>query len=121
MARLYAQVTGVVLILLGILGFFTGNTVLGLNSDVFEDIFHVLAGAVALYAGFGTRDAGPAIQYARIFGVIYLIVGILGFIIPRLFGLVPTGYNVLDNIVHLVLGAIGIYVGFAAADRTATA
>jgi uncharacterized membrane protein len=110
----------VVLILLGIIGLFAGNRVLGLNSDILEDIIHILAGAVALYAGFGTRDPGPAIQYARIFGVIYLILGVLGFILPTLFGLLPSRLLVLDNIVHLLLGLIGVYVGFAAADRTAT-
>ena len=119
MARLYAQVTGVTLIILGLVGIITGDVLLSLNSELVEDIVHLLAGAVALYAGFGTRSAGPAIQYARIFGAVYLLLGILGFVIPRLFGLLPdVGYRIQDNIVHLVLGAIGLFIGFAAAGRT---
>ncbi len=117
MAKLYAQVTGVVLIILGILGLFVARRLLGLNSDIAEDVIHILAGAVALYAGFGTRSDGPAIQYARVFGPIYLILGILGFVLPRVFGLLPSGLNVLDNIVHLALGAWGIYAGYAASNR----
>lgn len=118
MARLYAQVTGVTLIILGLVGIITGDVLLSLNSELVEDIVHLLAGAVALYAGFGTRLDGPAIQYARIFGAVYLLLGILGFVIPRLFGLLPdVGYRIQDNIVHLVLGAIGLYIGFAA-DRS---
>ncbi|MDP9382535.1 MAG: DUF4383 domain-containing protein [Chloroflexota bacterium] len=118
MARLYAQVTGVTLIILGLVGIITGDVLLSLNSELVEDIVHLLAGAVALYAGFGTRSDGPAIQYARIFGAVYLLLGILGFVIPRLFGLLPdVGYRIQDNIVHLVLGAIGLYIGFAA-DRS---
>ena len=118
MARLYAQVTGVTLIILGLVGIITGDVLLSLNSELVEDIVHLLAGAVALYAGFGTRSDGPAIQYARIFGAVYLLLGILGFVIPRLFGLLPdVGYRIQDNVVHLVLGAIGVYIGFAA-DRS---
>lgn len=120
LAKLYAQVTGIVLILLGVIGLFAGNKILGLNSAPIEDIVHIVAGAVGLYAGFGTRDDLPAIQYSRIFGVIYLLLGILGFIVPRLFGLFPANnpLAVPDHIVHLLLGVIGIYAGFMAAGRT---
>lgn len=120
MARLYAQVTGVALILLGIVGIVMGDSLLGLNSEIVEDVVHLLAGAVALYAGFGTRSDVPAIQYARIFGVVYLLLGILGFVQSDLFGLLPLrGYRLIDNLVHLALGIIGIYVGFAAPGRRA--
>ena len=117
MAKIYAQVVGVVLILLGIAGLFQDPRLLGLNSDIAEDAIHILAGAAALYAGFGTRSDGPAIQYARIFGPVYLLLGILGFIAPEMFGLLPNDLLVQDNIVHLALGAAGVYAGYAATDR----
>ena len=119
-SRLYAQVTGVVLFLLDILGLFTGPQAFGLNSALIEDIVHIAAGAVALYAGFGARQSSvPATQYARIFGAVYLLLGILGFIAPRLFGLFPTNnpLRIQDHIVHLALGAVGLFVGLAAASR----
>ncbi len=121
--RLYAQVTGVVLLLLGIVGLFAGGRLFGiLNIELAEDIIHLLAAAVALYAGFGERvSIGPARAYARIFGAIYLLLGILGFIVPNLFGLLgDRGYTIYDNIVHLALGAIGLFVGFAAGSRGTT-
>jgi hypothetical protein len=45
---------------------------------------------------------------AAIFGVIYIVVGVAGFMLASpLFGLFPV--NVLHNIVHIVLGAILIW------------
>ncbi len=121
--RLYAQVTGVVLLILAVLGLVLGGgRFLGLNIEIAEDIFHLVAAAVALYAGFGARvSIEPARMYARIFGAIYLLLGILGFVTPELFGLLgDRGYNIVDNIVHLALGVIGLFVGFAAGSRGTT-
>jgi hypothetical protein len=42
--------------------------------------------------------------------VIYLLVGLLGFVVPTLLGLLPHGYSVFDNLLHLVLGAASIAV-----------
>jgi hypothetical protein len=46
-------------------------------------------------------------------GAIYLLVGVLGFIIPMLFGLLPHGYSVVDNLIHLTLGVLSLAVAFA--------
>ena len=47
-------------------------------------------------------------------GVVYLLVGILGIFEPRMFGLIPHGYDtVLDNLMHLALGVLGIAVAYA--------
>ena len=121
--RLYAQVTGVALLILGILGLVLGGgRPFGLNIELAEDLFHIVAAAVALYAGFGARvSIMPARAYARIFGMIYLVLGILGFVSSELFGILgDPGYNALDNIVHLALGAIGLFVGFAAGSKGTT-
>jgi hypothetical protein len=65
-------------------------------------------------------------QVARIFGVVFLLVAILGFLAsgmsmeadpalaPRILGLFPV--NVLHNVVHLLFGVWGL-----AASRTVTA
>jgi len=45
--------------------------------------------------------------------VVYLLVGVLGFVIPMLFGLLPHGYSIVDNIIHLALGVAGIAVAFS--------
>ncbi len=57
-----------------------------------------------LYVGFALRDNMLARNLVGGLGVVYLLVGILGFIVPNLFGLLPTGYNLADNLLHLALG-----------------
>jgi hypothetical protein len=45
--------------------------------------------------------------------VVYLVVGLLGFVVPNLFGLLPEhGYSVVDNLIHLVLGVLGVTVAW---------
>ena len=63
--------------------------------------------------GFGQRDEGLARNVVGGLGVVYLLVGLLGFVIPMLFGLLPHGYSIVDNIIHLALGVAGIAVAFS--------
>ena len=46
-------------------------------------------------------------------GVIYALVGLLGFVVPDMLGLLQHGYTVGDNLVHLLLGALGLVAVFA--------
>jgi hypothetical protein len=112
--RTYAQILGVVLILVGIVGLVLGDQVfLGiLNIDILEDIVHLLTGGLLVYVGFGRVDAGLARTLVGALGVIYLVVGILGFIVPMMFGLIPSGYTVFDNLLHLALGGLSIAVAW---------
>ena len=111
-ARTYAQVVGVVLILLGVVGLLLGDELfLGiLNIDLVEDIVHLLSGGLLAYIGFGRTDDGAVRSVVGVVGVVYLLVGILGFIVPMLFGLIPSGYTIYDNLVHLALGVLGLVV-----------
>ena len=45
-----------------------------------------------------------------VLGVIYLVAGLLGFVVPTLYGLPPDGYTMFDNLLHLALGAASIAV-----------
>ena len=115
MARTYAGVVGVVIILIGVVGLLAGEEpLLGLvNIDIVEDIVHLLTGGLLAYVGFGQRDEGLARNVVGGLGVVYLLVGVLGFVIPMLFGLLPHGYSIVDNIIHLALGVLGIAVAFS--------
>ncbi len=114
-ARVYAQIVGVVLLLLGVLGLLLGEqALLGIvNIDIVEDIVHLLTGGILAYVGFGQRDEGVARSVIGALGAVYLLVGVLGFIIPMLFGLLPHGYSVVDNLIHLALGVLSLAVAFA--------
>src|ERR671932_390831 len=111
--RRYAQILGVVLILIGIVGLLVlGNEVwLGiLNSDIVEDIVHILTGGLLAYVGFGRTDLATARNLVLALGVVYLAVGILGFVVPMVFGLIPHGYTIFDDLLHLALGILSLAV-----------
>ena len=122
-ARVYAQVVGVVLLLLGVLGFVLGDgLLLGLvNIDIVEDIIHLITGGLLAYVGFGQRDEGVARTVVLVVRVIYALVGLLGFVLPSLFGLLPHGYSVADNLIHLALGVLSLVVAFAFGSSSRTA
>ncbi len=121
--RTYAQILGVVLLLVGVVGLVLGDRVwLGiLNVDIVEDIVHLITGGLLAYVGFGRADLALARNVVLALGVIYLVVGILGFVVPMLFGLIPSGYTLFDNLLHLVLGILSIaLVLFARGGAPAT-
>ena len=113
-ARMYAQILGVVLLLIGVLGLILGEgLLLGiLNMDITEDIVHILTGGVLAYVGFGQADLGLTRNVVGALGVIYLLVGVIGFILPMLFGLIPSGYTVFDDLLHLVLGVLSLVIAY---------
>ncbi len=117
MARLFAKVTGFVLLALGIIGFMSGDYVLSINSSTFEDSLHVILGLIGLYAGFAKSER-PSLLNARVLGPVYILVVIVGLIIPNIFGLVVPPLRVIDNIIHLLLGVLSIGAGYFAANRS---
>lgn len=110
--RNYARLIGTVVVLVGILGLILGDArrLIVFNIDLVEDIVHLVTGGLMVYVGFARTDASLARTVVGGLGVVYLLVGILGFVAPNLFGLLPHGYNVYDNILHLTLGVLGIVV-----------
>ena len=120
MVRLYAQILGVVLILTGILGLVLGERLLLgiLNIDVLEDVVHVLTGGILAYVGFARADLALARNVVLGLGVIYLVVGLIGFVVPTLFGLLPDGYTVFDNLLHLALRILSIAVALLTRSGT---
>lgn len=123
MVRQYAQVVGVIVILIGVVGLALGDQSLGgaLNIDIIEDLVHLVTGGLMAYVGFARVDSGLQRNVVGGIGVLYLLVGLLGFVDPSLFGLLPSGYSVVDNLIHLVLGVLGIAVGwFVARSAPAT-
>lgn len=118
LAQRYALVVGV-LLLTGLLGLVLGEQLfLGiLNIDILEDVVHLATGGLLAYAGLA-RDVGLARSLVGALGVIYLVVGILGFVVPMMFVLLPDGYTIFDNLLHLALGIVGIAVALASRPGT---
>ncbi len=118
-ARLYAKVVGVTIVLIGVGGVLLGEKSLFgvLNIDIAEDAVHLVTGGLMAAVGFRGSDKAVRSVVGGL-GVVYLLVGVLGFVVPDLFGLLPHEYKtVLDNLIHLSLGVLGITVGFFVGSR----
>lgn len=111
-AKSYVKWGGIILLVLGIVGLFApGNRVAGLNSDMLEDWIHIVVGALFVYGGLRGTSAQAA-SWSKLFGVIFLIIGVVGFLSPRVYGLFPSGLGATDNVVHLLYGVLGAWAGF---------
>lgn len=128
-AGLYAGLIGAVLLVAGIIGFFYSasfgspgsvDAVLGiLDVNAWHNLIHIASGALGLLA----FASGPRASrtYALVFGVVYIVVAIWGFIIGNhesILGFVPI--NTEDNILHTILGVLGVGA-YAASDPGAEA
>jgi len=120
-ARTYAKVAGVVIVLIGVGGLLLGEKSLFgvLNIDIAEDMIHLVTGGLMAAVGFRGSDSLVRSVVGGL-GAVYLLVGVLGFFVPDMFGLLPHEYEtVLDNLIHLTLGVAGIVVGFFLHRRSA--
>ena len=116
-----SQVIGIVFIVVAVLGFIQGGMsmeadpelapkMLGLFPvNVLHNLVHLAFGVWGLLVA---RSFAGAVSYARIAGVIYLVLAALAFVDPTTFGLIPIGGN--DIWLHVLLGAVLAGVGFTA-------
>ena len=121
--REYAQGLGVVLILIGVGGVGLGDRLLLSIPSIFyvpKDLAHLFTGSLLVYLGFGQSDEGLARTAVAGMGVVYLLVGMLGFVLPLLFELPPNGYGRVDNIAHLLVGILSLAVAFSSGSNTAS-
>ena len=118
MARLYCQIVGPVLLLVGVLGVLQFGVADFLSIDEPAEIaVHLVTGALATYAVFSGGYGRAAALYASVFGVVYLILCI-GFLVPDLLPRL-IHFDLGCNLVHLVLGLWGVYAGYFARQTTA--
>ncbi|BBL78263.1 membrane protein [Rubrobacter xylanophilus] len=118
--RTVALVLGVVFLLIGILGFVPGVTtgegyLLGIFAvNALHNVVHLVVGVLGIAAYYWERYAR---LYCQVLGVVYLVIGVLGFIPgitvggDMLLGIIHV--NLADNLLHLVVGAVAAYFGFA--------
>lgn len=108
--KMVLTVLGIVFVVVGLLGFFN-DPVLGIfEVDGLHNLIHLAAGVLALVA-VGMGESAMRL-YARVFGAVYLLVGVIGFVMPgdMILGLFEA--NMADDVLHLALGALLLYVGF---------
>jgi hypothetical protein len=123
MARSFAQYVGILLVVLGLVGLLLGQApLLGqLNVEPIVDVVHLVTGLILVFVGFRVADLGVVRIVDGAVGVLYLLLGLLGFVSTDLFELLLEELTVVDNLIHLVVGALGVAAAWLVGRRAVTA
>jgi hypothetical protein len=123
MVKTAATIFGIIFLAIGILGFVPGATTNDMLLGIFmvnaaHSVVHIVSGVIFLLAAMA--GAAASRMWFRIFGIIYAIVAILGFVTPNgglILGTISN--NVADTWLHVILAVIMLLIGFVAKE-TAT-
>ena len=107
MAKTVAKVMGVALLLVGVLGFTHVLDFLGAHigpGHTAHNLVHLVSVAIAIYLGF-SGSLSAAKTFCIVFGLVYLLLGILGLGMGNL-NIGPLMLGRVDHGLHLIIGAI---------------
>src|SRR5579872_7258711 len=114
MARTISYVFGAILAIVGVWGLVT-TPVLGIfDTTTAHSLVHIVTGLVllAVVAWWPMYNS----MVLKIFGVIYAIVAIWGFVIPgEILGIIDN--TLVDNILHVVLAVVFLWAGFMGGNK----
>lgn len=124
--KLVAWILGVVLVLVGVLGFVMTSPLLGVfDVSLVHNIVHLLTGAI-LIAGAAIDGGRNARLVNMVLGAVYLLVAVVGFAAPDLTNTLLGGttttpaIGVEDHVLHVFLGVVLLGVAFMMRETPAT-
>lgn len=122
LARMWLLLAGVILIVVGVLGFFP-NPIVGpdgfVQTDNVHNVVHALTGLLAIALAYlMPNDIGTA---ALLFGALYAVVFVATVVSPNLFGLFSVPVNTVDHVIHIGLAVVSLALGYMARGRTSLA
>ncbi len=111
--RTVALVFGVIYTIVGILGFIlnpNGGNLLGIFAvDMMHNSVHLIVGLLGIALSF----TNFARLYLQVFGVVFLLLAVIGFIMAPSGGdVLGMAMNTADHVLHLLTGVILGYFGF---------
>jgi uncharacterized membrane protein HdeD (DUF308 family) len=117
MAKSVCKLLGIVLLIVGLLGFTHLLDPLGAHvgpAHATHNLVHIVSGVLALYFGFAGSLSG-AKGFCLVFGVVYLALGVIGLAtgtidIPAL----KLVLGKVDHLIHIVLGVAFLAGGLLA-------
>ncbi len=123
--QLWAAVAGIVLVLVGILGFISNPLVGSANgalvpTDALHNIVHLGTGLLALYIAFGLSGMAQ-VNGVIGFGFLYVVIFAAVLLSPNLFGLFSISANWLLHVIHGALALVSLAVGYMAKGAVGTA
>lgn len=111
MAKTICKLLGLVLLLVGIIGFVKAD-LLGAHLTMAHNLVHILSGIIALYFGFAA-SLSAARGFSLAFGAIYLLLGVVGFILgdaanDRMLTIIPNQLmlGTRDHAIHILVGIL---------------
>ena len=126
MAKKLGLILGIVFVLVGILGFM-GTGIVGpegmFMTNTLHDLVHLVTGLVFIIVALKAVDSVGVVF--KVFGIVYLLVAILGFMMVgengmgSILGLLDV--NSADNWLHLVLGVVILALGFKVGKKAMSA
>jgi hypothetical protein len=81
-----------------------------MNTDIMLDLTRIALGAILIGSSFA--DEGAVKTAFAIFGLVYLGAFVGSLISPTLFGILPSGVDMIDHILHLGGGILGVALAF---------
>ena len=112
LAKTYVVLSGFILVVVGIAGFFL-HEMFNITFPPAHNVFHLLSGVIALYAGLRKGLRGTRL-FGLIFGAIYTLLAIAGFLGLRDLGSIRLDLNLHFNFIHLGVGLLSLLAGFLA-------
>lgn len=126
MAKTIGMLFGWIYVLVGIAGFIpalggsfsmASGTLLGVaDVNILHNIVHLIVGFAGITMSRTEEGAGT---FCKTFGIILLLIGVVGFVMPNLFGILPIGGD--DRWIHIITGLVLAIAGFASAPARSTA
>jgi len=117
LAKTWIILAGVILIVIGLLGFIS-NPLVGradalIATGNIHNIVHLTTGALALYIGYMLRGTN-LVNGVIGFGILYAVIFIAVVVSPTLFGLFDTAANIYLHVIHATLAVVSLGVGYMA-------
>ena len=121
MLRILAIIFGIAFIFAGVAGFLPSFMPNGLllgyfKVDTMHNLVHLISGVLAIMAATSYKYSK---LYFQLFGIIYAIVTIIGFARNGNLNFVMIHLNMADNVLHLVISIVALYLGFFLKKREA--
>jgi hypothetical protein len=116
LAKIYIVLSGAILVVVGVAGFYR-REMFNLTFPPAHNVFHLVSGVIALWAGLGKSADGPR-QFGLLFGAIYILLAIVGFAGLRDLGPIQLNLDMHFNFIHLGVGLLSLVAGFASAKAS---
>jgi hypothetical protein len=118
MVQTFSKVAGIVQLVLGLVGQFVPGVASALGSGTGGNIFNIVSGGILSYLGMKGTESGQRTA-AQVLGGLNGLVGLLGALgVNNLAGM-QMNQGLGANIINLLIGAWGLWSGFAARKTVA--